>query len=221
MKLKYLVLLLISSTTTAFIPLKMEINKKLSVKNIYNKYVYKNKKFPKILKVLFKNVSLKEAEIKHSRIAMLAVTGRFSAEIIHPKLAIMLYSDNLLANKELVPSLLNGNLCKIHPLFYIFTLSYVMLFELNHLIDISDLTAVNKKKVEKNYIFDPLNIYNGKNEIEKNKIKDIEINFGRIAMILSSFFTYYEYITKKSIINNEILHIYPWLIFGIYIIVFT
>ena len=59
MKLKYLVLLLISSTTTAFIPLKMEINKKLSVKNIYNKYLYKNKKFPKILKVLFKNVSLK------------------------------------------------------------------------------------------------------------------------------------------------------------------
>jgi len=110
MKLKYLVLLLISSTTTAFIPLKMEINKKISVKNIYNKYIYKNKKFPKILKVLFKNVSLKEAELKHSRIAMLAVTGRFSAEIIHPKLATMLYSDNLLANKELVPSLLNGNL---------------------------------------------------------------------------------------------------------------
>lgn len=182
------------------------------------KYIYNNKKLPKFLKYIFFNFSFKESELKHSRIAILAVIGRLISESIHPNLALILHSENLLVNKEMVPSLLNGGLNNINPIFSIFTLLYISLLELIYIIESFDIT--NKKKDIIN-IFDPLNIYNNKSTIEKNKILNIELNIGRISMLLSTWFTYYEFMTKQSIINNDILPLYPWLIIFIYILIFT
>jgi hypothetical protein len=39
-------------------------------------------------------------------------------------------------------------------------------------------------------------------------------------MLLSTWFTYYEYVTKNNIINNELITLYPYLIIGIYILIF-
>ena len=152
---------------------------------------------------------------------MLAIIGRISAESIHPILANKLYSENLLVNNELVPSFLNGGLNKINPLFYIFTLFYIFLIELDNLIEISDLS--NTTKINTNNIspFDPLNIYNSQSDIDKIFIRYNEINIGRLSMVFSTWFTYYEYVNGKNVINPEILTLYPWIILSIIISLYT
>jgi len=192
----------------------------LNITDLSNKLIF-NKKIPNILRYCISNFSLKDSELKHSRIAMLAIIGRISAESIHPILANKLYSENLLVNNELVPSIFNGGLNKIHPIFYIFTLFYIFLIELNNLIAISDLT--NTTKINTNNIspFDPLNIYNSKSDIDKKFIQYNEINIGRISMVISTWFTYYEYVTQKNVINPELLSLYPWVILSIIISLYT
>lgn len=168
---------------------------------------------------ILKKISLKDVELKHSRIAMLAVIGRLSAESIHPIMANKLYSDNLLVNNELVPSILNGGLNKINPIFYIYTFIYISIIELNNLILLSDLDSNNI--INNNSSFDPLNIYNSQTELDKKFIKYDEITFGRIAMITSTWFTYYEYISQKNVITPELISLYPWIILGIIIGIYT
>jgi hypothetical protein len=181
--------------------MKLDIDFNKSKKSIYNKFIRKNKYIPKIIRYFIHHkFSLKESELKHGRIAILAVLGRICAETIHPVLALKLYSENLLVNSELVPSLINGGLSKINCIFYILTFIYIFINELNHLINITDITA---------------------NNANINELKRIELEFGRIAMLLSVWFCYYEYTTKTSIINTELLAIYPWFIMFVFILIFT
>ena len=68
---------------------KIELNNK----KIYKLFVLKNNKIPKLIRyIIHNNFCLKDAELKHARIAILAVIGRYFAEIIHPVLALNLYS---------------------------------------------------------------------------------------------------------------------------------
>jgi|TARA_Y100000389_G_scaffold144146_1_gene142475 hypothetical protein len=186
-------------------------NNNLNITDLSNKLIF-NKKIPNILRYTINNFSLKDSELKHSRIAMLAIIGRISAESIHPILANKLYSENLLVNNELVPSIFNGGLNKIHPIFYIFTLLYIFLIELNSLISISDLTNTKKNNTNNISPFDPLNIYNSKSDIDKRFIQYNEINIGRLSMVISTWFTYYEFVTQKNVINPELSSLYPWVI---------
>jgi len=195
--------------------MKLDIDFNKSKKSIYNKFIRKNKYIPKIIRYFIHHkFSLKESELKHGRIAMLAVLGRICAETIHPVLALKLYSENLLVNSELVPSLFNGGLSKINCIFYILTFIYIFINELNHLINITDITSSSNKNitVADNIITDNPNT---------NELKRIELEFGRIAMLLSVWFCYYEYTTKTSIINTELLAIYPWFVMFVFILVFT
>jgi len=196
----------------------MSLNFNNMKKKTYNKLIRNNKKIPKIVRYfIHQNFSLKESELKHGRIAMLAVIGRVFAEVIHPVLAIRLYADNLLVNNELVPSFINGGLSRINCVFYIFVLLYVGVIELNHVISITDISN-DKVSINNNVI---LKNYNEKTLKEQEELKRIEVNFGRIAMLLSVWFCYYEYTTKYSIINSELLTIYPWFIIFVYILIFT
>lgn len=195
-------------------------NNNLNITDLSNKLIF-NKKIPNILRYTINNFSLKDSELKHSRIAMLAIIGRISAESIHPILANKLYSENLLVNNELVPSIFNGGLNKIHPIFYIFTLLYIFLIELNSLISISDLTNTKKNNSNNISLFDPLNIYNSKSDIDKRFIQYNEINIGRLSMVISTWFTYYEFVTQKNVINQELSSLYPWVILIIIILLYT
>jgi hypothetical protein len=195
--------------------MKLDIDFNKSKKSIYNKFIRKNKYIPKIIRYFIHHkFSLKESELKHGRIAMLAVLGRICAETIHPVLALKLYSENLLVNSELVPSLFNGGLSKINCIFYILTFIYIFINELNHLINITDITSPSMKNITDT---DNIVTYNA----NINELKRLELEFGRIAMLLSVWFCYYEYTTKTSIINAELLAIYPWFIMFVFILIFT
>ena len=93
--------------------------------------------------------------------------------------------------------------------FYIFIHKWI-----NDLINIIDITSSSNKNITiiDNIITDNPNT---------NELKRIELDFGRIAMLLSVWFCYYEYITKTSIINTELLVIYPWFIMFVFILIFT
>lgn len=175
---------------------KIELNNK----KIYKRFVLKNNKIPKLIRyVIHNNFSIKEAELKHARIAILAVIGRIFAEIIHPIIALNLYSKNLLVNNQLVPSFLNGGMNNINCVFYILCAFYIFINELNHLIDITDITNKNKN-IETNNII--IKSYKNRPNIQQNILTNLEINYGRLSMILSSWFAYYELITKNPIIYS-------------------
>ena len=53
---------------------------------------------------------MREAEIKHSRLAMLGALGWPLSEVIHNKLADVLHLDSMLAPGDRAPSILNGGL---------------------------------------------------------------------------------------------------------------
>ena len=173
---------------------------KINNKKIYKKIILKNNKIPKLIRyIIHNNFSIKEAELKHARIAILAIIGRIFAEIIHPVIALNLYSKNLLVNNQLVPSFLNGGMENIHCVFYIFCIFYIFINELNHLIDISDIANKNKK-IETNNII--IKNYKNLTDTQQNILTNLEINYGRLSMLLSPLFAYYELITKNPIIYS-------------------
>ena len=106
---------------------------------------------------------------------------------------------NLLTNKGLAPSILNGGLDKINSKFYIFTIIISILFEFIYSIE---LLSFDNQKID-NYTFDPLNIYNHKSIEYKNKIKNIEKNIGRYAMIGITYIFYNEYISQIPIVQTS------------------
>ena len=110
--------------------MKFNIDFNKSKKSIYNKFIRKIKYIPKIIRYFIHHkFSLKESELKHCRIAMLVVLGRICAETIHHFLALKLYSENLLINRDLVPSLINGRLSKINCIFNILNFIYLFINE--------------------------------------------------------------------------------------------
>ena len=73
----------------------------------------------------------------------------------------------------------------------LFRYKCLFLFEFIYSIE---LLSFDNQKID-NYTFDPLNIYNNKSIEEKNKIKNIEKNIGRYAMIGITYIFYNEYIS--------------------------
>ena len=130
---------------------------------------------------------------------MLRSVGYISSETLYPVLANKYYLDNLLTNKGLAPSILNGGLDKINSKFYIFTIIISILFEFIYSIE---LLSFDNQKID-NYTFDPLNIYNHKSIEYKNKIKNIEKNIGRYAMIGITYIFYNEYISQIPIVQTS------------------
>lgn len=166
---------------------------------LIDKFIYNNNKIPNIYKHIVKKIDCNETEIKHGRLAMLGTVGYISSETLHPVLANKYYLDNLLTNKGLAPSILNGGLDKINTKFYIFSIIISILFEFIYSIE---LLSFDNQRID-NYTFDPLNIYNNKSIEDKNKIKNIEKNIGRYAMIGITYIFYNEYISQIPIVQTS------------------
>merc|ERR1712154_532069 len=74
-------------------------------------------------------IYMREAEIKHSRLAMLAVVGWPLAELWDKKIASFFGIDDALTSTGSSPPLLNGGLDKIEPEYWVTVLSLAALFE--------------------------------------------------------------------------------------------
>merc|ERR1719409_154640 len=140
----------------------------------------------------------REAELKHGRLAMLAAVGWPISELAQPYLSKVFGAPDLLVNGDQAPSLLNGGLDKINPLFFMAVVVFTATVE---------ATALRMDKTG-DYTpgdlgFDPLNIYTGKSEAVKRDLELLELNNGRLAMIAITSYAFQEFISKGSVVMES------------------
>ncbi len=124
-------------------------------------------------------MNMREAEIKHARLAMLAVVGWPLAELWDKKIAAVFGMQDALTNTGASPSLLNGGLDKIEPEYWIMVVALAALFE--------NESRETKAEKGKNYVagdcgFDPLNFF-PEDKQAQFEMQTKEIKHGRIAMM--------------------------------------
>jgi Chlorophyll A-B binding protein len=141
--------------------------------------------------------NMREAEIKHSRLAMLAAIGWPLSELYDKPLAHMLHLPALLGHGDKVPSLLNGGLETISPLYWISIVAIAGVIE----------TFSSNRQMEKEMRlpgdlgFDPLRLY-PKDETDQHKMQLAEIKHGRLAMIAITGFAAQELFTNMAVIHQ-------------------
>lgn len=124
-------------------------------------------------------IQMREAELKHSRLAMLAAVGWPLAELWDKSIAGVLGLEPALTSTGSSPSLLNGGLDKIEPDYWIIVAAIAGLAELSNF--------ETKEKQGKAYIpgdcgFDPLG-FMPKDKEGIMAMQTKEIKHGRIAMM--------------------------------------
>jgi hypothetical protein len=161
---------------------------------------------------------MREIELKHSRIAMLASVGWPMSELFHDPLAefLRIYNPYVsatidtfpLANGGQAPTVLNGGLMNgpNAASLGIFTL----LFSIFEYYAFTNQNKSIKTKVDKLYRrepgdfgFDPLALYefNGPNPAAKLARRNMEISNGRMAMVAMLIFLALELCTGKPVVE--------------------
>lgn len=166
--------------------------------------------------------TMQEAEIRHARLAMLAVVGWPMAELFGPKW--------LLQPGGCAPSVLNG----FNPITFIATLAvfaglgffeyktslrstYDTKLGKQHREDMSEIWDLG---VAGDYDFDPLNFYNSVGDDAKARkgLREVEISHGRSAMLGITAFAAWEALTGHAIVENSMFFhpnlLLPALAFG-------
>ena len=152
--------------------------------------------------------TMMEAEIRHARLAMIAVIGWPLSELVAPNW--MLQGSNHLA-----PSVLNG----FNPASFLATAAifaglgyaeYKTSLRLNSVgtelgqKHKSDMQDVWKYGVPGDYNFDPLGLYNafGDNAVGRKAMRELEISHGRWAMVAITAFAAWEALTGHAVVEN-------------------
>jgi Chlorophyll A-B binding protein len=139
---------------------------------------------------------MREAEVKHSRLAMLAVIGWPLAELYDSSIAQTLNLPSKLTSKGMSPSILNGGLDQIDILYWAAVILLAGIVEIE-----SDKT---KSLRGNDYIpgdcnFDPLSFYPKRKEEQKD-MQTKELKHGRIAMMALVGYIVVEILYQKPII---------------------
>lgn len=148
---------------------------------------------------------MREAEIKHSRLAMLAVAGWPLAELLDKPIAESAGLPTLLTSSGASPSVLNGGLQKIDPVYWIAVALLAGIVELAN--------ADVKEAQGKNYIigdcgFDPLGFF-PKEAGEQKDMMTKEIKHGRIAMMAVLGFVAQEALYRTPVVQETPLFFHP------------
>jgi hypothetical protein len=153
--------------------------------------------------------TMMEAEIRHARLAMLAVVGWPLSELVGPN--FMLHGPN-----NIVPSVLNG----FDPLSFIATAAIFGGFgyfeyktSLRRVDDkelgkkhAEDMKNVWKYGVPGDYNFDPLGLYSsfGDTADGRKAMRELEIAHGRSAMLGITGFAAWEALTGHQVVENSL-----------------
>ena len=149
-----------------------------------------------LAKTLVELDTFREAEIKHGRLAMLAAVGWPAAERLQPYFAKAIGAPSLLVEGGKAPSLLNGGLENINPIFFAGILAFTAFVETE---------VLTKMKLRENRIpgdlgFDPLGLYMGKSFEEQRSLELKELQNGRLAMIGIVGYVAEEFVSKFSVV---------------------
>uniref|UniRef100_A0A7S3DU21 Uncharacterized protein n=1 Tax=Entomoneis paludosa TaxID=265537 RepID=A0A7S3DU21_9STRA len=156
---------------------------------------------------------MQEAEIRHARLAMLAVVGWPLSELIAPEW--------MLQSGGRAPSVLNG----FNPLTFLATVAVfggLGYFEFKTSlrsntqtefgkIHRQDMSQVWNYGVAGDYNWDPLNLYNsiGDDAMSRKGLRDVELSHGRSAMLGISTFAAWEALTGHAITDSFGMFFHP------------
>lgn len=152
----------------------------------------------------------REAEIKHCRLAMLGAAGWPLAELFDTQIANVLGLPSLIeANNGRDPSLLNGGLGLVSPLYWVIVLGFAAAVEIR-----GETLKAQQKSTDKAWMlsgswvpgdlrFDPLNLYTtfGDTPRAKYLMETAEIKNGRLAMVAIVVFVIEEFLTGKPVVE--------------------
>lgn len=149
----------------------------------------------------------REAEIKHSRLAMLAAIGWPASELYDVKVATLLHKEPILDATDRVPSLFSGGMDKISPVYWGFVLGLTAAIDL---YGVSRARSGVKGYIPGDLGFDPLGLYPAEDDVEgRMKMQLAEIKHGRLSMIAVLAFTAQELVTGKGVIDETPLFFKP------------
>jgi hypothetical protein len=158
----------------------------------------------------------REAELKHGRIAMLAAVGWPLSELFDKPLADLFHLEPLLTVGDRAPSVLNGGLGNINPLYWIEIIclaSFVELIgvdranrEANKEWIISNDGWMYKKGGASTKNWDPLGL---SSKLEQNRMELAEIKHGRLAMMAIVGFAIQEFVTKTAVVDQTHFFFHP------------
>ena len=148
---------------------------------------------------------MREAEIKHARLAMLAVVGWPLAELWDKKIASFLGISDALTSTGASPSLLNGGLDKIEPEYWVIVVALAALFE--------NESRCTKEEKGKKYIpgdcgFDPLNFF-PEDKAAQFEMQTKEIKHGRVAMMAILGFAVQEALYRTPVVAETPVFFQP------------
>jgi hypothetical protein len=148
---------------------------------------------------------MREAEVKHGRLAMLAAVGWPLSELWHKSIANVFGLDSILAgtSSNLAPSLLNGGLSSVYA-SGVLVMSMIIAGMLEgQAMNQGDIFMMAKKSpgyIPGNFGFDPLNLYGVRGN--KMAMETMEIKNGRLAMMAITFYAISEFVTKVPVVQQ-------------------
>jgi len=147
-------------------------------------------------------IEYREAEIKHGRLAMLASAGWVFAELYDEDIASYIGMEPILNSNDRVPSVFNGGMERVSPLWWGFCLGLTAAI---------DLYGVKRARVLEDYTpgdlgFDPLGLYPDEEDEEgRLRMELAEIKHGRLGMIAITAFSVQEFVSKVGVVDET-----PW-----------
>lgn len=149
-------------------------------------------------------MNYREAEIKHARLAMLAAAGWPLSEIFDKKIALKFDLEPLLDAGDRVPSLLNGGLGKVSPLYWIVCIFFTAAIEFYGIMRSKSVEGYRPGDLG----FDPLGLLPDDEE-GKKRMELAEIKHGRLAMIAIVAFAIQEAVSNTGVVNETPLFFFP------------
>mmetsp|Transcript_32927 Transcript_32927/g.72638 ORF Transcript_32927/g.72638 Transcript_32927/m.72638 type:complete len:308 (-) Transcript_32927:82-1005(-) len=151
---------------------------------------------------------MRESELKHSRIAMLAAVGWPVAELFHRKLAFAADLKPLLQSGDRVPSILNGGLGHVLADYWPY-----MFATLAFGAAVEAFTEYDKKqgmeRAPGDLGLDLFNIFANKDDESKKALELSELKHGRIAMLAIAFFAFQEALTGVGVVPQLLSALHP------------
>jgi hypothetical protein len=148
---------------------------------------------------------MREAEIKHSRLAMLAVVGWPIAELLDKPIADASGLPSLLTKSGSSPSLLNGGLDKISLAYWIAVIAFAGIVELEN----SKMRESKGNSYQPGDCgFDPLGLY-PKDATAQFQMQTKEIKHGRLAMMAIVGFAAQEALYRSPVVQETPVFFHP------------
>ena len=148
---------------------------------------------------------MREAEVKHSRLAMLAVVGWPLAELWDKPIADSIGLPTLLTNTGESPSLLNGGLDKVGSAYWLAVISLAGIIELENM---KMQEEKGKAYIAGDCNFDPLNLL-PEDKAGQMAMQTKEIKHGRIAMMALLGFVAQEALYSQPVVSETPFFFHP------------